>query len=93
MGKTKTMPRKKKGARKDAPTYYKAKNGRFYKKVQIDGKTRVRFVSNAEASGSISTRPKPKSKSRARRKEPNTIPIVAASSEPEQHDDKKLNEE
>jgi len=56
------MPRKKKTAAKKVtgPTYYKAKNGRFYKKVVIDGKTRCRFVSNAEATGTIKA-PKQKS--------------------------------
>ena len=57
------MPRRK-GKKKNAEpknTYYKAKNGRFYKKVQIDGKTRVRFVSNAEATGAMKlSKPKPK---------------------------------
>jgi len=50
------MPRKKKT--KPTNTYFKAKNGRFYKKVQIDGKTRVRFVTNAEATGAMSVKPK-----------------------------------
>ena len=55
------MPRKKKESKaKDKPTYYKAKNGRFYKKIQVDGKTRCRFVSNAEATGTIKAQ-KPKS--------------------------------
>ena len=41
------MPRKAK-----APaSYHKAKNGRYYKKVVVDGKTRCRFVSAAEAEG------------------------------------------
>ena len=51
------MPRKKstkKKASAKGETYFKAKNNRWYKKVQIDGKTRVRFVSNAEATGTIS---------------------------------------
>ena len=48
-------------------TYHKSKNNRYYKKIQVDGKTRVRFVSNAEATGSMSKPPKPRSKPRARR--------------------------
>ena len=61
------MPRKKKTAtKKNNPTYYKAKNGRFYKKVVIDGKTRCRFVSNAEALGTIKA---PKQKSTKAKKE------------------------
>ena len=56
------MPRKKK--QKGANTYHKAKNGRFYKKVTIDGKTRVRFVSNAEATGAM----KPTKTSKPRKK-------------------------
>ena len=58
------MPRrKKKSAKPKGTTYYKAKNNRFYKKVEIDGKMRVRFVTNKEALGTISvkkTRKKPK---------------------------------
>jgi hypothetical protein len=55
--------------------YHKAKNGRFYKKVQINGKMRVRFVSSAEANGHLSstsktktTKPTKQKKPRARRK-------------------------
>ena len=72
------MPPKKKRASAEkkkvaaAPTYHKAKNGRFYKKVQIDGKMRVRFVSSAEANGHLSstskTKPTKPKKPRARRK-------------------------
>ena len=47
------MPRRKKKESAGANTYHKAKNGRFYKKVTVDGKTRVRFVSNAEATGAM----------------------------------------
>ena len=49
------MPRrtKKKKGSEGGNTYFKAKNGRFYKKIQVDGKTRVRFVSNAEATGAM----------------------------------------
>ena len=68
---------KKKAAAPPAPTYHKAKNGRFYKKVQIDGKMRVRFVSSAEANGHLSssktkptktTKPTKPKKPRAKRK-------------------------
>jgi len=62
------MPRrKKKSAKPKGMTYYKAKNGRFYKKIEIDGKMRVRFVTNQEALGTISakkTRKKPASKAK-----------------------------
>jgi len=51
------MPRRAKKKKADAKpkgqTYFKAKNGRFYKKIQVEGKTRVRFVTNAEATGAI----------------------------------------
>ena len=64
------MPRRTKKKKADATnTYYKAKNGRFYKKVQIDGKTRVRFVSNAEATGALKlSEPKKSKKPRKPRK-------------------------
>ena len=62
------MPRRTKKKKADATnTYYKAKNGRFYKKVQIDGKTRVRFVSNAEATGAMKLSEPKKSKKPARK--------------------------
>ena len=62
------MPRRTKKKKADATnTYYKAKNGRFYKKVQIDGKTRVRFVSNAEATGALKLSEPKKSKKPARK--------------------------
>ena len=68
------MPRrtKKKKAGADAPTYYKAKNGRFYKKIQVEGKTRVRFVSNAEATGAMKlsdSKPSRKRKPRVKKAE------------------------
>jgi hypothetical protein len=57
------MPRRtKKKKETTGSTYYKAKNGRFYKKVEIDGKTRVRFVSNAEATGAMKLSETKKSK-------------------------------
>ena len=64
------MPRRtKKKAKETGSTYYKAKNGRFYKKVEIDGKTRVRFVSNAEATGAMKlSEPKKSKKPRKPRK-------------------------
>ena len=64
------MPRRTKKAKQETNTYYKAKNGRFYKKVQIDGKTRVRFVSNAEATGAmkVSEPKKPKKPRKPRKK-------------------------
>ena len=60
------MPRKKK-TKKKTNTYFKAKNGRFYKKVEIDGKVRVRFVTNAEATGAM---PKPKRTKKETKPEP-----------------------
>ena len=64
------MPRRTKKKKVNATnTYYKAKNGRFYKKVEIDGKTRVRFVSNAEATGAMKlSEPKKSKKPRKPRK-------------------------
>jgi len=82
------MARKKKtAAKKTGPTYYKAKNGRFYKKVVIDGKTRCRFVSNAEATGTVkpksgtksqrkATKPKQKQKQKEPEPEPEDAPLV-----------------
>jgi hypothetical protein len=67
-------------------TYYKAKNGRFYKKITVDGKTKVRFVSNAEATGSISVKPKTK---RTRRKPKNPQPDAGGAESLEE----KVNEE
>ena len=67
------MPRKK---TKAPASYHKAKNGRYYKKVVIDGKTRCRFVSAAEAEGRT-TKPKPK---RTRRtKELNVVEVAPES--------------
>lgn len=63
--------RKPKGKKKESEgtTYYKAKNGRFYKKIQVEGKTRVRFVSNAEATGALKlSKPKSEKPKRTRRK-------------------------
>ena len=46
------MPRKKKSEVKSevksSSTYHKAKNGRYYKKTTVDGKSKCRFVSKAE---------------------------------------------
>ena len=62
------MPRRtKKKAKETGSTYYKAKNGRFYKKVEIDGKTRVRFVSNAEATGAMKLKSKKPRKPRKKK--------------------------
>lgn len=77
------MPRKK-GKKKVAEgnTYYKAKNGRFYKKIQVEGKTRVRFVSNAEAMGAMkSSKPKTTKPRRSRKKKEEPEPAPVESSE------------
>ena len=44
------MPRKKKNVTPEEPkpTYHKSKNGRYYKKMTVDGKCKCRFVSKAE---------------------------------------------
>ena len=47
------MAKKKNEKTQTGQTYFKAKNGRFYKKIVVNGKTRCRFVSNAEATGTI----------------------------------------
>ena len=84
------MPRrsKKKAAKPKGETYFKAKNGRFYKKVEIDGKTRVRFVSNAEATGAIKTSKsstKPKAATRKRRAtKKSRAPAEATAESPEE---------
>ena len=64
------MPRKKGKAKKKAEpqTYFQAKNKRWYKKIVVDGKTRCRFVSTAEATGQI--KPKPAKASRASQAKP-----------------------
>ena len=64
------MPRrKKKSAKPKGTTYYKAKNNRFYKKVEIDGKMRVRFVTNKEALGTISVKKTRKKPSKAKQQD------------------------
>ena len=84
------MPRRTKKKKADAGnTYYKAKNGRFYKKIQIDGKTKVRFVTNAEATGAMKlSKPKTTKPKRTRKKVSKAKQEVVASS-----DDQKVNEE
>ena len=63
------MPRKKRTKKKAEPqTYFQAKNKRWYKKIVVDGKTRCRFVSTAEATGQI--KPKPAKASRASQAKP-----------------------
>jgi hypothetical protein len=52
------MPRKPK-KKPAGQTYFKSKNNRWYKKIQVDGKTRCRFVSKAEVEGAA-TVPKKK---------------------------------
>ena len=52
------MPRKKRTKKKAEPqTYFQAKNKRWYKRIVVDGKTRCRFVSTAEATGQIKPKP------------------------------------
>ena len=77
------MPRRKGKKKKAAETntYYKAKNGRFYKKIQVDGKTRVRFVSNAEATGAMKLSDSKPSKLTKRR---NTKPKKKTEPQPSQ---------
>ena len=57
------MSRKKRTKKKAEPqTYFQAKNKRWYKKIVVDGKTRCRFVSTAEATGVVTTKNKPATK-------------------------------
>ena len=49
----KDMPCKKTKKKAEPQTYFQAKNKRWYKKIVVDGKTRCRFVSTAEATGQI----------------------------------------
>ena len=43
------MPRKKKKTEEEPKaTYHKSKNGRYYKKMTVNGKCKCRFVSKAE---------------------------------------------
>ena len=88
------MPRrtkKKKGA-ESGNTYYKAKNGRFYKKVEIDGKMRVRFVSNAEATGAMKSsdsKPSKKRKPRAKKVKPQEEPQPSPAKASAESDEKQ----
>ena len=75
------MPRRTKKKAAKSTTYYKAKNGRFYKKVEIDGKLRVRFVSNAEATGTIKTKAAPKKRKAKKPVEPKPEPVAEAAEE------------
>ena len=88
------MPRKKAKKKEDAPTYYKAKNGRFYKKIKDEnGRTRVRFVSNAEATGAITTSKssKPKRTSRKKKTEvPKKLQSSQLKEEPAPSSDEKI---
>ena len=88
------MPRrtKKPKANTSANTYYKAKNGRFYKKVEIDGKMRVRFVSNAEATGAMKlseSKPKRTRKPRAKKVKPQPEPQPSQEKAPVESDEKQ----
>ena len=88
------MPRrtKKKKANESGNTYYKAKNGRFYKKVEIDGKMRVRFVSNAEATGAMKlseSKPKRTRKPRAKKVKPQPEPQPSQEKAPVESDEKQ----
>ena len=72
------MPRKKKNAvpEEPKPTYHKFKNGRYYKKMTVNGKCRCRFVSKAEGeagftdSSSAESKKKKPSRSRKKKSEP-----------------------
>ena len=84
------MPRRAKKKKADAKpkgqTYFKAKNGRFYKKIQVDGKTRVRFVSNAEATGAITV-------SKSSKKKTSRKPPKSQTEAPAESLDEKVSEE
>ena len=72
------MPRKKKNAAPEEPkpTYHKSKNGRYYKKMTVNGKCKCRFVSKAEGeagftdSSSVESKKKKTSRSRKKKSEP-----------------------
>ena len=65
------MARKKRTKKKEEPqTYFQAKNKRWYKKIVVDGKTRCRFVSTAEATGQIKPKPAKAKASRASQAKP-----------------------
>ena len=68
------MPRKKKSTEEGPkPTYHKSKNGRYYKKMTVNGKCKCRFVSKAEGEAgftdSSSAVKKKKSKPRKKKNE------------------------
>ena len=65
----------------EGETYYKAKNGRWYKKVQIDGRTRCRFVSKAEVEGAM-TKSKPATKKPASHRKQETPPGSSSDTPP-----------
>ena len=67
------MPRKKKSVAPEEPkpTYHKSKNGRYYKKMTVNGKCKCRFVSKAEGEAGFtdsSSAVKKKKKSKPRKK-------------------------
>ena len=65
------MPRKtkKKADEPNAskPTYHKSKNGRYYKKMTVNGKCRCRFVSKAEGEAGFTDSSSAESKKKANR--------------------------
>jgi len=69
------MPRKKKSTEEGPkPTYHKSKNGRYYKKMTVDGKCRCRFVSKAEGEAGFSAGSSAVKKTRKPRKKKNPEP-------------------
>ena len=63
------MPRKKKNSEEGPkPTYHKSKNGRYYKKMTVNGKCRCRFVSKAEGEAGFSAGSSKVKKSRPQKK-------------------------
>ena len=87
------MPRKKGEKVAAGNTYYKAKNIRFYKKIEIDGKLRVRFVSNAEATGAMKlSKPKTTKPKRTRKKKVKEIVVASSDQDEKVNEDEKKSE-
>ena len=70
------MPRKKKSAAPEEPkpTYHKSKNGRYYKKMTVNGKCKCRFVSKAEGEAGFTDSSSAAKKKTRKKKTPDPEP-------------------
>ena len=68
----------KKTKAKENTTYHKSKNGRYYKKITVDGKCKCRFVSKAEGEagfGPPKKKPRKKTGSKKEVEKPTEEPV------------------